>query len=204
MNSFPHWRSLFFLSALLLPIGGLQHPDGTMAEMLAHPAWVRAHALMLAGFLALFVGLFFLRSHATLPEATRRWTRFALIGTALQVVEMALHTAAVVDHANLVAGNATPVLSTHLAAAVVLYPVFSASVVGLIIVGARDGVLGSRWVSWLGVVGLAAHGLAPALVTFVSEDARILFRLLMLVAVWLILAALLGTRRSDEVVAGAG
>ena len=68
MNSFPHWRSFFFLSALLLPIGGLQHPDGTMAEMLAHPAWVRAHAFMLAGFLALFVGLFFLRSHATLQE----------------------------------------------------------------------------------------------------------------------------------------
>ena len=156
------WRPFFVLSALLLPIGGFQHPDGTMAEMLGNPAWVRSHIFTFAGFLALFVGLLFLRSHPTLSEAARRWTRFAVIGSALQVVEMALHTAAVVDHANLVAGNATPVLSTHVVAAVVLYPVFSASVVGLIIVGARDGALGSRWVTWLGVVGLAAHGLAPA------------------------------------------
>ena len=198
------WRPFFVLSALLLPIGGFQHPDGTMVEMLGHPTWVRSHILTLAGFLALFVGLFFLRSHATLPEAARQWTRVALLGTALQVFEMALHTAAVVDHANLVAGNATPVLSTHLAAAVILYPVFSASVVGLIIVGARDGTLGSRWASWLGVVGLTAHGLAPALVAFVSEDARILFPLLVLFAAWLLLAGVLGTRRSDEVFAGAG
>ena len=61
-----------------------------------------------------------------------------MIGTGLQTVEMVLHTAAVVDHSNLVAGNATPVLTTHLAAAVVLYPIFAATFVGLIIVaGAR-------------------------------------------------------------------
>ena len=65
-------------------------------------------------------------------------------------------------------------------------------------------ILGSRWVTWLGVVGLAAHGLAPALVAFVSEDAGTLFPLLVLFAVWLLLAGLLGTQRSDEVVAGAG
>ena len=40
------WRLFFVVSALLLPIGGFQYPDGTMAEMLAHPAWVRAHIFM--------------------------------------------------------------------------------------------------------------------------------------------------------------
>ena len=164
-----------------------------------HPAWVRSHVLMLAGFVALLVGLFFLRSDAALPDATRRWTRVAVIGTALQVVEMVLHTAAVVDHANLVAGNPTPVLSTHLVAAVVFYPIFSATFVGLIIVGARDGVVGSHWVSWLGVVGLVANGMAPPLVAFVSDGARVLFPLLMLFALWLILAGLLGSRHAAEV-----
>ena len=203
MTPFSRWRLLFLLSALLLSIGGPQHPDGTMAEMLGHPAWVRAHVFLLAGFITLFLGLFVLRFPGTVLEQTRRWTRFALIGTGLQIFEMALHTAAVVDHANLVAGNATPVLSTHLAAAVLVYPVFSASVVGLIVAGARDNVLGRPWVSWIGIVGLAAHGVAPAAVSFVSEDAAVLFRLLLLFAVWLVVAGLLGSRRKDEVSAGA-
>ena len=160
-----------------------------MAEMLGHPAWVRAHSLLLAGFVALLVGLVFFRSDSTLPQATRRWTRFAVIGTLLQALEMVLHTAAVVDHSNLVAGNATP-LTTHLLASVVFYPIFAATLVGLIIVAARDGVLGSPWISWLGIVGLVAHGVAPPLVGSGIEGARILFPLLALFALWLILAGL--------------
>ncbi len=106
------------------------------------------------------------------------------------IVEMALHTAAVVDYENLVAGNATPVLTTHLAAAVIFYPAFSATMVGMIIAAGKDNVLGSTWISWLGVVGLVGNGIAPALVLSGLEDARYLFRLLMLFAVWLILAGI--------------
>src|ERR1041385_6649289 len=106
------WRLFFVLSALFILIGGPQHPQGTMAEMLASPSWVPAHSLMLAGFVALLVGLILYGRDASLPERTRKWVRIATIGTALQTVEMALHTAAAVDHANLVAGKATPVLTT--------------------------------------------------------------------------------------------
>ena len=196
------WRPAFLLSALLLMIGGPQHPDGTMVEMLAHPAWVRAHSLMLAGFVVLFVGLLLFRASPSLPDRTQRWTRYALVGTGLQVVETVLHTASVVDHANLAAGSATPVLTTHLAAALVFYPAFSATVVGLIVVAASDGVLGSPWISWLGVVGLVANGIAPALVLSGFDDATLLFRLLMLFAVWLILSSLWGIRRTAERPAG--
>ena len=115
-----------------------------------------------------------------------------MVGTALQIVEMVLHTAAVVDHGNLVAGQSTPVLTTHLAAAVVFYPAFSATVIGLIVVAAGDGVLGAPRISWLGVVGLGAWGIAPALVLSGIEDARYLFRLIMLFVVWLILSSLWG------------
>ena len=47
------WRPYFVAAAVLLPIGGVQHPDGAMAEMLGHPAWVRSHLFFLAGFDAL-------------------------------------------------------------------------------------------------------------------------------------------------------
>ena len=120
MSGVAVWRPAFILSALLLMVGAPQHPGGTMVEMLAHPAWVRAHSLMLAGFVALFVGLLFFRANPSLPDRTQRWTRYALVGTVLQIVEMVLHTAKVVDRANLAAGYATPVLTTHLAASLVI------------------------------------------------------------------------------------
>ena len=185
------WRPLFILSALALLVGGPQHPGGTMAEMLAHPAWVRSHAIVLLGFVLLLIGLILYRRSNAWPDRTSRWARWAIIGTALQAVEMALHTAASVDHANLVAGNPTPVLTTHLRLAVVLYPAFSLSFIGLVIAGVRDRTLGSRWIAWLGILGALAHGAAPPLVGGLGiEDARILFPLLILVALWLLLAAL--------------
>ena len=198
MNGVALWRPAFVAAAVLLIVGGPQHPGGTMVEMLGHPAWVRAHSLVLAGFVAFLVGLMAFRATPSLPESTRRWTRYALVGAVLQVVEMALHTAAVVDHGNLVAGESTPVLTTHLAASVIFYPAFSATVIGLIVVAARDGVLGAPRMSWLGVIGLAANGAAPVLILSGIEDARYLFRLLMLFAVWLILSSVWGVRRTAE------
>ena len=197
MSGVALWRPAFLLSALLLMVGGPQHPDGTMVEMLGHPAWVRAHSLVLAGFVAFLLGLMAFRTIPSLPKNTRRWTRYALVGAVLQVVEMVLHTAAVVDHGNLVAGQSTPVLTTHLAASVIFYPAFSATVIGLIVVAARDGVLGTPWMSRIGVVGLAANGMAPGLVASGIDDARYLFRLLMLFAVWLILSSVWGVRQKS-------
>ena len=132
------WRLFFILSALFLVAGGPRHPGGTMAEMLAHPDWVPSHALMLAGFVSLLVGLILYQRSVVLPDRTRMWARYAVLGTALQVVEMAFHTAASIDQLNLVAGRATPVLTTHLWLSVVLYPIFGLTLVGLIVAGARD------------------------------------------------------------------
>ncbi len=185
------WRLFFALSALFILIGGPQHPGGSMAEMLAHPKWVPSHAWLLAGFLALLVGLILYQRGAALPERTRRWVRLAMFGTVLQAVEMAFHTAAVVDHANLMAGRATPVLTTHLWLAVIFYPIFGATIVGFIVATLRDRSLGSPWIGWLGILGALAHGAsAPLVVLFKVQGARILFPLLMLLAFWQILAAL--------------
>ena len=189
------WRLFFVLSALLLVAGGPRHPGGTMAEMLAHPDWVPSHALTLAGFVALLVGLLLYQRTGSLPERTRTWVRLAVLGTALQVIETALHTAASIDQANLVAGRATPVLSTHLWLSVVLYPIFGLTLVGLIVAGVRDRVLGSAWIAWLGIVGLVAHAVAaPLVVVFDLVWARDLFPLLVLFALWTLLVGLWPSR----------
>lgn len=184
------WRLGFALAALLIIVGGPQHPRGTMAQMLADPAWYPSHALVLAGFVALAAGLaLFARQDDLTPDA-RRWTRLALLGTAGQVLEMTVHTAAAVDHGNLVAGHATPVLTTHLWLSVLLYPVFAATISGFILVTSRGRLTAPPWLAWLGIIGAVAHGLAPVLVIAVRlEAARLLFPMVMLFALWLVMAA---------------
>lgn len=185
------WRVCFIVAALLMMAGGPQHPGGTMAEMLADPKWIPAHLLILAGIVTFLVGLLLYRQSTALPRATQRWLRFAIIGTVLQIIEMAMHTAAVLDHHHLVAGQATPVLSTHLWLAVFFYPIFGLTITGFIIAGFRDHVIGSPWIGWLGIAGVLANGAAPPLVILLEiEGARILFTLILLFAVWLILAGL--------------
>ena len=189
------WRPLFILAALLILVGGPQHPGGTDEEMLGHPGWVRAHAIITAGFVALLIGLVQFARGRSLPDRSRKWLRFAVAGTALQIVEMVFHTAAAIDHANLVAGRATPIFTTHQWLAVVLYPIFGLTMIGFVLAVTRDEILGSRWIAWLGVLGALAHGLAPPLVVALGiAQADVLFPLLLLLALWLLFAAFLPTR----------
>lgn len=189
-GQFDWWRPLFILAGGLILAGGPRHPGGTMVEMLGNPEWIPAHTMMLAGFLSLLFGLVAFARGARTPAA-RRWARLAIAGTAAQVLEMALHTAAALDHANLMAGRATPILSTHLALAVVAYPVFAATIIGFIIVSARERVIGSRWIAWIGVLGVLGHGIAPPLMALTAVPwARLLFPAVVGLAMWLILAGM--------------
>lgn len=182
------WRWCFILAAVFILIGGPQHPRGTMVEMLADPKWIPSHTLVLIGFLLMLAGLILYRRAEELPPLTRRWAGLATIGTALQAIEMVLHTAATVDHANLVAGRHTPVLTTHLSLAVFLYPIFGLAMIGLIIASAGDNTLGSRWIAWIGIIGALGHGAAaPLVVGFDKLWARSLFPLIVLLALWFLL-----------------
>ncbi|HSU16972.1 hypothetical protein [Longimicrobium sp.] len=186
------WRAGFALSGLLILAGGPRHPGGTMAQMLASPEWVPSHSLLLAAFAVLLGGLLlFRREHAALPVRTRRWLRLAIVGTALQTVEMAFHLASVTDLANLTAGRAAPVLTTHLVLAVLVSPIFAATIIGLVVAGALDRVLASRWIAPIAVAGALAHGLAaPLVVLGAPGNWRFLFPGVALFAVWLVLCAL--------------
>ena len=185
------WRPFFALCGILILAGGPKHPGGTMAEMLAHPDWVPSHALMLAGFVSLLIGLLFVRRLPDLNARVRRWTAVATVGTILQIIEMAFHTAAYVDLSRLTAGGSTPVLTTHIWLTILLNPVFAATMIGFIEVAAWNRALGSRWISWIGVLGALSHGLAAILVAGLGLDQfRILFPGVVLLALWLVLASL--------------
>jgi nitrate reductase NapE component len=184
------WRICFLIAAAGILTGGPRHPQGTIEEMIGHPDWLLSHVLVLIGFVGLLAGLMLYARSGPLPDATRRWTRIAIIGTALQVVEMIFHTAAMVDHGNAVAGRATPILTTHLVLALLLYPVFAVTIIGFIVATAREHTIGSRWIAWIGVLGAAAHGAAPPLVLGVDERFRILFPMIAIFALWTLLAAL--------------
>lgn len=194
------WRIAFLVAGVLILLGGPRHPGGTMAQMLAHPDWVLSHTLVLAGFVVLLAGLALLRAAGPLPPQTAAWVRLALAATAVQAGEMVLHTLAYIDHGRLVAGHATPLLSTHLAFSVVAYPLFAAGIIGLIVAGARDRVLGSRWIAPIGIVGVAAHGIAaPMVVAAGDERFRVLFPGIALLALWMVIAALLPARGAAPV-----
>jgi hypothetical protein len=193
------WRSLFVVAALGILTGGPLHPLGTIAEMIAHPHWTISHTLQLAGYVALLGALVVRLGDGTVPERSRRWTRWAILGTIVQVVEMVFHTLAARDHANLMAGRPTPILSAHLGLAVVCYPIFAVTLIGFIVATTRERVLGSNWFAWIGVLGTAAHGLAPVLVVALGIiSARVLFPMVLFLAVWLLLAAVWRTKTRPE------
>lgn len=193
---FPRWRLFLLFAGILILLGGPMHPGGTMAEMLADPTWVPGHTLVTIGFAALLAALIHLGRTPRVTDASRNWLRFAIVATALQTLEMVLHTAAAVDHGNLVAGHATPVLSTHLALAVAFYPVFGAAIIAFIVIAARERAMGEWWYAPVGIIGAAMHGAAAPLVVLTGDDRfRVLFPGLALLGLWMALAALLPTQR---------
>jgi hypothetical protein len=192
---FETWRMWFLAGGALIMMGGPRHPGGSMLEMLSHPDWFLSHALVVLGFGAFLAGLLlFARSEANTP-ALQRWTKLAIAGTVLMASEMVVHTAAMVDAGHLEAGHATPVLSTHLVMSVLFYPAFAVTSALFMVAAARHRAIGLPVFAWLGVIGTLANGLAPVLVVgFEWIEARILFRFLMGVALWMVLAAVWPSR----------
>ena len=189
------WRALFVLGGLLVIGGGSQHPRGSMVDMLAHPDWLPSHAVAFLGIVALVAGLVCYRRAVVPSGSTRRWVTISIVVATLQALEWGVHTFAYVDAARLAEGEATPVLTTHLWLATIMYTPFGIAVIGLIIAGVRERSLGSPWIAWLGIVGAAAHSVVMILL-FVLELKQLtnLVWLSVLMALWFVLAGLWPTR----------
>lgn len=190
------WRILFGLGGVVMTSGGPLHPRGeTMHAMLIDPNWVPAHVAQLAGYTLIGLGASRFRRVMPHTPAMQRWSGLAVVALALQAVEMAVHLASKLDADKLGAGLATPILTTHLALATVIYPLFAIVMIGLVVTGARHRELGNPWMAWLGVLGLLGHGLAGLLVAgFGIGWATIGFPMAMLFALWACIASLMKSR----------
>jgi hypothetical protein len=178
------------------------HPGGTMAEMLADPSWLPGHALVTLGFIGLSAGLLAWGRGAALPPRTAKWLTLVFWASVVQSIDMAIHTAAMVDLDRYVAGQPTPVLTTHLWMTATVYPLFAALFIGFLVTASRDRLLGSWWIAWMGIVGAIGHGLAgPLVVVWDIEWARDLFPLILLVALWMMAAAGWPARRAPVTMA---
>ncbi len=191
------WRPMFVIGGILYIAGGAQHPVGRMEEMLVNPSWFRAHSTVFIGLVFLTVGLVLFRRPKPTSLSMDRWLLFAIVATALEAVEMGVHTMAYVDAQALTAGQSTPVLTTHTWLATVIYPFFAVALIGLILVGQRERSLGSLWIGWIGMLGAAAHGVVMWLVMFEIGWGGLLFPLAAIsLSLWFILAGVWPVRRS--------
>jgi hypothetical protein len=170
-----------------------------MAEMLVHHDWFIAHATLVAAYVTLVAGLVLFARTPGLSDSLRLWARLAAGGAALEALEMAVHTAASVDAANLAAGLPTPVLTTHLNMALVIYPLFGTAMAVFMIKGMRERAVGSPWIVWLGLLTAVTHSIVMALVYLLEIWwAGIFFPMIMGLGLWLVLSALWPARAADR------
>ncbi|MBA3585955.1 MAG: hypothetical protein H0W36_15845 [Gemmatimonadetes bacterium] len=121
------------------------------------------------------------------------WRPLFCIGGALYLLGSSQH-----PREALASGLSTPVLTTHLWFATLVYPLFAVAMIGLILMGQRERSLGSPWIGWLGVVGAIAHGSVMCLV-FVHDIGwtGLLFPIAAIaLSAWFILAGVWPVRRS--------
>jgi hypothetical protein len=171
------WRIAFLLSGVAMIAGGPQHPSPDLglsfhestAVMLANPAWVPSHLGLLVSYGFLLLAVWYWGRAVQPAGSARAWQRFALVAITLGIVEMAFHTASVVDLERLRAGEATPVLTTHLVLAASVNPLLGAGIGGLALMGARARLLGSVWIAWMAVLGGAMYG-GASLYVVVTHD----------------------------------
>ncbi len=171
-----------------------------MAEMMADPAWVPGHTTVFVGLLVLTLSLVLFRRTARASASMDRWLLLAIGATALEAVEMGVHTVAYMDMDALILGHSTPVLTAHLWLATLIYPLFAVSLIGLIGFGQREGSLGSPWIAWIGMLGAAAHGIVMWLVyIFEIGWAPVLFPLgAISLSLWFMLAGVWPSRMPDK------
>ncbi len=193
------WRLAIGFSGLLLFIAGPQHPRpdtstdfySSTATMLADQGWVPSHSLMLASFAFLLIGLLGLLRSGQLSGRLTTVTKVAVAGAVLAVVEMGFHLAAVADIDALRTSGPTPILNTHLALAVVAYPLLGLPVAVLAWLGGTSRVLTHPVFGAIGTAGGVLHAIAgPIVVISKDQHFSFLFQGAILLAIWLVVVGI--------------
>lgn len=207
MTSSAPWRTALALAGITMTLGGPRHPnphldlsfEESTALMLADARWVPAHAMILVSYVLLFAGLLLWRRWADLPVGVERWARVTLVVLPFAMLEMAFHTASVVDLARLRAGEPTPILSAHLWLALIVNPVLTVAVAGLALGAGRLRRLGSSWTGWVAIGGVL-YGVASVYVILTHDQrASPLFAIgALFLALWSVLVAVWPARRTAD------
>ena len=190
---------LLGLGGLLTAVGGSLHPHDaqetltdTLVGLLSSPAWGTSHLLILAGVLLVVAGLAGARRERLFPDQVRGWLTVAIVCWAIAVVELVPHLLAGSEHHALEAGEATPMLTTHLTLSVVTEPLLGLSIAALAVAVARAAhTVPASLLAVVGVVGGVVFGAAAPLVAVTQDPAfTALFSADALISVWLVGTAL--------------
>lgn len=186
------WPWALIAGAVVLFIGGMLHPEedpalsGHAAEAawIGDPMWVPSHSLILLSSILFALGLIgLLRHRPQLPAAARRAGWIAMAGAVLCVVENVPHLAAATESDAAAAGHATPFLNTHMALALLAFPLFGFAVAALAVLSGRHLIHPAFSVA--AVIGGVAWGLGPWAVGALGiESLDVLFIIGMLMALW--------------------
>jgi hypothetical protein len=198
------WRLALVASWLLSAVGGSMHPDAEatdslrqeLATMTADERWVPGHVLLSVATALLALGLWGASRSDAWPSA-RRALRIGAVVVGVYVVETVMHLAAVVDQEALAQGDAAPVAFTHVAMAVVLYPVSGLVIAWVAISLGRAWTGPARLLAATGVLGGIVHAASvPTTMLLPDAEATPLFAGAgMLLALWSLSIGLVGLRR---------
>jgi hypothetical protein len=199
------WRLALIASWLLAAVGGAMHPDSDasdsmreeLATMTSDAMWVPGHALVSLATILLALGLYGASRSDAWPGA-RRALRIGAIAVGVYVLETVMHLAAVVDKDALAQGDAAPIAFTHLAMAVVLYPVSGLTIVWVALTLARSWNGPLKLLAATGVIGGLFHAVSvPTVILFPDVEATPMFAAAgMLLALWSLSIGLIGLRRN--------
>ena len=187
--------AVFGIGGALLAIGGTMHPHETSGSMhesllalIGSPAWLPAHAVLLAGMLTAVVGLVLLRRHDAFPAQVRPWLTGTIIAWTVATPEFVPHLLAGAEHDALEVGGATPMVDTHLALSTFTTPLVGLSVALLAVAVARAAATRpARLLAVAGVVGGTAFAVAaPLLEVTGTPQVSNLFAAQTLIDVWII------------------
>lgn len=186
------WPWALVAGAVALFIGGMLHPEedpalsghAAQAAWIGDPLWIPCHSLILLSSILFALGLTGLLRHGpSLGVSARRAGWAAVAGAVLSVVENVPHLAATFESDAAAAGHATPFLNTHMALALLAFPLFGFSVAALAVLGGRQ--LAHPVFVAGAVVGGSCWGLGPwAVGPLGMESLDVLFIIGMLMALW--------------------